>query len=49
MSWIRETLRGGMADPPPSDLRLSASWMKPEEVKECVWHFFIVIATKGTK
>lgn len=29
MSWIREIFRGGITDPPPSDLRLSVSWMNP--------------------
>lgn len=34
MSCVRETLRGGIAAPPPSDLRLSVSWMKPGVLKK---------------
>lgn len=35
MSWISDTLRGAMAERPPSDLRLSVSWIRPaDEIKE---------------
>lgn len=34
MSWISDTFRGAMAERPPSDLRLSVSWIRPADGKK---------------